>query len=239
MTISLLEERARNRFCLISGVFAALFYFGGLAVAGFLPPHAAFLEAEQISAFYVDNNLQIKAGMAMAMFGVSFLLPLIGAVSASMAKAEKSLHFFSNTQLACGVISVVGFIVPLFIWMTAAFRIDRDPELILLLNDLGWLTVLTPYGPFSVQIASVAICGLLDRRDVPLLPRWICFMGLWAALGGIAGALIPFFTQGVFAWHNLFGFYVPMVCINAWFLVLLVHLWKKPSYREPSEVMAV
>ena len=97
-------------------------------------------------------------------------------------------------------------ILPCVIWTVAAFRPERDPALIVLLNDLGWITFLMPLGTFVVQNFAIGFAILGDKSAAPVLPRWIGFFTIWVAILWLPGALLTFFKSGPFARDGLFVF---------------------------------
>ena len=55
-------------------------------------------------------------------------------------------------------------------WLTASFRLDRDPQVVQLLNDIGWLQFLGVIAPFCVFwpwffVRTYAIQRSLHRID--------------------------------------------------------------------------
>lgn len=210
-------RRAQLIFVGLSGLMFMVFTgFGLVFVAEFIPPHDPGLSAGEIAKLYGDNQVSIQAGIVMGLIGNSFLLPLIAAISIAMKKAEGERGYLSLVQAISGSVGVLLFTLPMFFWLIAALRVDRNPESIQLMNDLGWVMLTTPVAPFAIQLISICVCALGDKSERPFLPRWASFTGLWVAVGAIPGCLIPFFTSGSLAWNGLIGFWIPLIVVLAW-----------------------
>ena len=58
-----------------------------------------------------------------------------------------------------------------FFWVTAAFRPERDPALIQLLTDLGWLCIDLQYACTTLQMVAAALVGLGDKSKTLVCRR--------------------------------------------------------------------
>ena len=114
--------------------------------------------------------------------------------------------------------------MPSLIWTAAAFRPERDPELLLLLNDLGWITFLMPFTTFIVQNFAIGFAILGDQRTHPIFPRWRGFFNFWVAVLFIPGGLLTFFKTGPSAWNGLFVWWIPFLVFFTWYLLMFYML---------------
>ena len=73
----------------------------------------------------------------------------------------------------CVGIGTTAFILADYCWGMAAFRPDRDPQLISLLNDMAWFFFIAPVGTIIVQNLCFALSVYLDERPDPIFPRWV------------------------------------------------------------------
>lgn len=211
--------------CAWSGVlFTMVFMVGFWLIAEFVPPPSPTLTGTEIAAMYQQNTWQIRLGLLMMMACSGFISPFVAAISIQMKRMEGSPSILTYTQLSSGTVGVLFLILPCLIWTVAAFRPERDIELILLLNDLGWIVFLMPFTSFVVQNFAIGFAILGDRNAVPAFPRWMGFFTLWTGVLFIPGALITFFKTGPFAWDGLFAFWIPLVIFFVWYLVMFVYL---------------
>ena len=173
------------------------------------------------------------------MMGCSGLIaPFVAVISIQMKRMEDTPSILSYTQLSSGTAGIIFLILPCVIWTVAAFRPERDPALILLLNDFGWITFLMPFGTFVVQNFAIGFAILGDKSAVPVLPRWIGFFTIWVAILFLPGALLTFLKTGPFAWDGLFVFWVPLNIFFGWYLVMIVCLRKAIIEQGRAELMS-
>ncbi len=211
--------------CAACGVgFAVLFIAGWWWIAGFVPAHAPLMEAADVAAVYGDHTGRIRFGIMLAMIGAALVIPFAGVLAVQVRRMEGEHSVFAATELAAGSVTAVILMVPTVLWSVAAFRPERAPELILLLNDFGWFFLLMTFGPFFVQLVAIGLAVLSDRSTPPVFPRWVGYFNIWVAVLFMPGGLITFFKTGPFAWNGLLAFWIPLVSFVFWFLVMFAVL---------------
>lgn len=77
---------------------------------------------------------------------------------------------------------------------------------------------------FALQNAAVGVAILRDRRAEPVLPRWLGYLGLWAAVLYMPSCLALFFHEGPFAWNGIFTFWLAAAAFVIWNLTLIVQI---------------
>ncbi|NIB38878.1 hypothetical protein HBA55_04730 [Pseudomaricurvus alkylphenolicus] len=202
-------------------VLMGLFVIGYIVLAGFLPPPAPSLTAEQIAELYRGRSLQINVGMFFLMTSMSMVALWGAVIAARLRVVEQGVPILTYAQLInCAVATVVIAVCGLF-WAAAAFRAhDLDPEILRMLNDLGWFFFLAPWPPFTFWLGAMAWAILKDRRPTPDFPRWTAFLCLWAAVLFIPAGFILIFKTGPFAWNGLLAFYIPVGIFFLWISVM-------------------
>jgi hypothetical protein len=136
-----------------------------------------------------------------------------------LERANSGNNVLSALQMWGGGLTAVFFIVPPGIWLGSAFRAETmSPDILQALNDVAWMLfdMTAPTG--SVQFAALGLCILSDRRRVPIIPKWVGWMGIYDATGLMLFALMPFFKTGAFARNGAIGFWFEF---PAFFLVML------------------
>lgn len=204
-------------------IFATL---GWWMIAGMLPPISPSLDALSVASFYQTNTGTLRTGILIGMISVAFTIPWIAVIAVHMKRAEGPMPLFTIMQVVAGAVTVVILLVPFVIWTAAAFRPDRAPELIQLLNDFGWLLIVMTFGPFFVQLVSIGLAILFDKNDKPVFPRWLAYFNIWVAVLFIPGALITYFKTGPFAWNGILAFWLPLAVFMGWYLVMFFALLK-------------
>lgn len=210
-------EARVQRVLVLSGPLMMVLWIGAfLAVAGYIPPSAPGASAETITRMYTESSTSIKIGMVVAMAGSALLVPFGVAISGQLKRIDGAKALADVQMVSCALLSLE-FITPIAIWMAASFRAgDRPMEVTRAMHDLGWILFMTVIWSLWVQLIAVGVAILLDRREHPVLPRWLAFFSLWEALLIIPAGTVLFFHDGPFAWNGAIGLYVPLVSFSLW-----------------------
>ena len=194
-----------------------------------LPPLSPSASPQDIAAFVTDGGVLQKLGLMIALACVCSLLPMSAVLGDQMRRMEGARPIWAQTQLACAVLLVWLLSAAMVFFAAAAFRADRDPQLILLLHDLGWLTFITPVSMVVLWMAAVGGAILSDRGNPPVMPRWVGYLSIWAALLSAPGFATILFHSGPFAWSGLLALWIPLIIFLVWWITLVVYLLKAIS----------
>jgi len=221
----------QQRFCIWAGVgFAPVFFVGFWLVAKFIPPPSPDKSAEEIARMFADDRDRIRVGLWITTAGSALLAFYVTAITHQLRRIAGPQSPLATAQAIAGTCIILEFIFPLLVWQTAAYRGDRDPDLVLLLNDLAWLPFVGIVGTYIVQTICVAIVVLGDRSADPLIPRWAAYLNLWAAFGVSSGSLVVFAHRGPFAWNGILAWWLLVFAFFVWF-VTMAWLMHRASYR--------
>lgn len=196
--------------------FPVCYGIGWALLAGFFPPPAPSLSADDVAQFYRDNSVAIRLGMAVCVFVNCFCVPWSVALWAQMKRLEQGvMPVWSMFGLTIGLTNTVFFMTPTCVWMAIAFVADFRPDWpaagLRVMNDTAWILWFTTYAPATLQCWCLAYLGLQDKREKPLFPRWWCYMQYWVGLAFFPAGFIAFFTAGPFSWVGIIGLWVPVV----------------------------
>jgi hypothetical protein len=229
----------RIRLLLIRSAIPLLFLmFGGLTIAGFIIPIPPSNTAEQVVAQYTEDNFQIKVGLVVSFMAVLLLLAFGSGIAAQTKKIKGLPPALVYMQIASlGSASLI-FVIPWFIWQTAAYRLDRAPSEMLLLNDLGWMAFVFAYIAFTAWNFAIALCIFVDRSETPVYPRWMGYYNIFVGLSFVPDQFIPFFKTGIFAWNGLIPYYIPFAIYGMWIIVMIVMTVKAIRREEAEEAAA-
>lgn len=204
------EYMGQQRLCVYSGlVFMVLFLLGWCLMAGFFPPPSPELSAVEISSFYADNTMMIRAGLLLTMASCGFYIPFVASISSQIKRIKHAPSVLADIQSLSGTAGMFVFLLPVMIWLTATFRPDRNPELILVLNDLGWLLFAMTFAPFLSQLLAIVFAVLADKQQNPVYPKWVGYLNAWVVASFIPPGLVVFFKTGPFAWDGVIGIWLP------------------------------
>jgi hypothetical protein len=137
-----------------------------------------------------------------------------------MARIEGGRPVLTHIMLLGGGAGWMFLLLPTILLTIAAYRPERSPELTQTLHDLGWMTAFFPFLPFAMMGVAMAVAIFQDPSPQPVFPRWLGYINIWATLLFLPAAALIFFHGGVFAYHGLFVFWVPLVIFGGWILVL-------------------
>jgi len=200
-------------------VFVAVF-FSGLVIAGFFPPIPPGHSAQDVARQYQEHTNQIRTGCVLMMTAVGFTIPFTAVVSTQLARIEGRWTPLCFGQLAAGTVGVVAATFPLFFFMAAAYRPDRDPAMTQMLNDIGWIPFIINWPPAVAQAGCALVAILADRRPDPIYPRWVGYFLLWCCVAFLPATLLLYFKSGVFAWNGLFCFWLAATFFGSFYLVM-------------------
>ncbi|RNL66797.1 hypothetical protein [Zhongshania marina] len=208
--------------CILTGIPFLIMLFGGSwAIADFIPAHSPSATSAEISAFYRENYLSIRFGLALAFLGFSFILPIGSVIAAQTRRMEGMSPVLSNIQIASFSSGSLVFITTWICWLTAAFRPERSDSEIYLLNDLGWIFFVTTFIAYTVWDFAIGLAILLDQSDDPIYPRWVGYFNIFVGVSFIPDICTPFFQSGPFAWDGIFPFYIPYFMFFVWILIMM------------------
>jgi hypothetical protein len=203
------------------GVFLLVAF---LVFPGFLPPMSPGLSAAEVSAFYREHAAAVRFSMVtFNIFGV-MLLPFYAVIVAQMMRMATPSKVLGYCYLTAAASGATVFAMADIMWLLAAFRPDRNPELVQLLNDMAWMIFIAPVGMIVVQNLCLAFAVLLDSRERPILPRWVAPFSLAVAVAIAPAAGAAVVTTGPFAWNGAVSFWLRLGAISVYVAVMFVVL---------------
>lgn len=219
-------------------VLGVLYLIAFTLFPGFDPPLSPSLSAEQVAAFYRDNTASIRGSMILFnILGVS-LVPFFMVVVTQMLRIVNSSQVLAYSYLSAAASGVTMFALADVAWLIAAFRPERDPQLIQLLNDLAWFCFITPVGFVIVQNLCLALSIYLDARPQPVFPKWVAHFNIVAALMMAPGAFAIMYKTGPLAWDGALAYglrlggFVIYVAVMFWVLRGAVHQQMREQMPE-------
>lgn len=227
-----MDTRSQS-YCWWSGIIFMLMYgLGWWILAGFLPPPSPNATGDEIAQFYQADSWRIRLGLVVAAASCMFYFPWISLISIQMKRIEGSMPTLAWTQLATGTLG--GFIIMFtaLMWLLASFRPDRDPQVLLLINDMGWLIFTTTLAPFLTQNIVIALAIFQDKSAAPVFPRWLGFYNLATTSLFLPAGLIVFFKAGPFAWNGMLAFWIPLIDFFVWMIVMTIYMSKAINQQK-------
>ena len=81
---------------------------------------------------------------------------------------------------------------------------------------------------------SVSMVGLADKREVPLFPRWACYVTIWCGLSFLPASLTGVLKTGPFAWDGMLSYYIPYACWLGWYTIASTYMIKEVKRRQKA-----
>jgi hypothetical protein len=215
-----------QRICAVGGIVCPVLFFLALVVGGLLPPLMPGASAADVAGHYQQHANGIRLGAGLMLISSMFYASYTALISAQMQRIPNVHQTVINTQLAAGAFACLTFLVPAMLFAVTAFRPDRAVDSTLLLNDMTWIFLVMPWPPFMVQNFAFAFAILTDTRGVPLFPRWLGYLNIWAPITFTPGVILPFFKSGPFAWNGIFVFWLPAIVFGIQFVANVIWLSK-------------
>jgi hypothetical protein len=212
-----------QRLCVWSGWTLLVLFGAGLLIAGFVPPPAPGLNADEVARLYLEDHVRIQAGAVVLLVATTFWMPWQVVLTLQIRRMELGFGPLSLINLTAGALGVIVVALPPVIWLVAAFRPEtRAGSDIQLLNDFGWLTFVGLASMVIIQNLAIGLAVLRDRARPRVLPRWAGYLNLWTVPLLAPGFAVYVFRSGPLAWNGIFTWWVPVVVFGGWFVVMLV-----------------
>lgn len=205
-----------------SGVFAVVLVVAFVAFPGFWPPMSPGLSAGEVASFYRGNAAWIRFSMVTYNLCGIMLLPLFCVVVVQMKRMAGQSQAFAYCYLSATVSGGALFALADIFLAAAAFRPERDPDLVQLLNDLGWMVLIAPVGMIVAQNLMLAFAVYFDSGPNPVFPRWVGHLSLVTAAAMSPSACSVVFRDGPLAWDGAISFWLRNIAFAVFLVALFV-----------------
>lgn len=202
----------------------AVLLIAALAFPGFWPPMSPTMTAGEVASFYADHTALIRFSQATFNLCGIMVLPFFMVIVAQMKRMTGQSHVFAYCYLTAVVSGATIFALSNIFFLVAAFRPERNPELIMLLNDLAWIVLVAPVGMVVSQFVLLALAVYFDDRTDPVFPRWVGHYALATGIAMVPAAGAAVFQTGPLAWDGLLSFWLRNGAFVAFILVMFVVL---------------
>ena len=207
-------------------VFGIAYVIAFFAFQGFTPPMSPTMTADQVAAFYREHTAAIRFSMVTYdLLGV-MLIPFFMVIVVQMKRMATQSHVFAYCFLTAAVSGATVFALANIFFLVAAFRPNRNPELILLLNDMAWIVFIAPVGMIVGQNVLLGLAIYFDttRNPHPVFPRWVGHFSVATAIAIAPACLAAVFHTGPLAWDGLISFWLRNGAYAAFLVVMFLVL---------------
>lgn len=202
-----------------------------LVFPGFWPPMSPVMNPEQVASFYADHTAWIRLSQVTFNLCGIMIVPLLMVIVVQMKRMKGQSHVFAYCFLTAVISGATIFALSNVLFLVAAFRPERDPALVQLLNDLAWIVLIAPVGMVVSQFVLLALAVYFDDRNDPVFPRWVGHFSLVIAAAMVPAAGAAVFQTGPLAWDGLWSFWVRNGAYVA-FVIVMFFVLRKAVYRQ-------
>ncbi|KFA60027.1 hypothetical protein S40285_10670 [Stachybotrys chlorohalonatus IBT 40285] len=225
-----------DRVAIYCGPLAQLFFVIFLPASLNFPPISPSLTAEQTVDHYRRNELGMQIGISiMLLCGIAWPIFVAG-INRQLSKIPGVSPTALWGQVAAGCLGTLSMMLPSMFFSVVIYRLDRDPVLTQTLSDLAWFVYAMGFPPFLAQDMMISYIVLSDKRDNPLIPRWVAWVTSGLTLGIYPALFVHFVKSGPLAWNGLLGFWFGAVAFGGQVGVLVYHLLN--ALEKPDPILA-
>jgi hypothetical protein len=215
-------------------VFGAVMTVAFVLFPGFFPPMSPNMTAHQVATFYSHNTTLIRTSMIIFNFCGIMLIPFFMVIVYQMKRMATPTQVLAYAYLSAAASGATLFALADLFWLIAAFRPERDPQQILLLNDFAWIVFTAPVGAIVAQNVCLALAVYLDAHPRPIFPRWVGHVSLATAAAMVPAACAAVFRTGPLAWNGVVSFWLRIIAYTV-FIVVMFFVLRAAIRREAVE----
>jgi hypothetical protein len=173
-------------------------------------------------------------GMALLALTLGLASLASGVIVVQMKRMEGVSPALPYAYLsALAVAGVPGCLFPGLMFALGAFRPEYDPQIQVMLYDLGFLCFVGSLGVFFVQYLVFALAIFLDRRGI--FPKWLGYLTIWALVTELVAVPTWITRTGPFAWNGLLTFWLGTLIFVAWEFLMCVCLYRAIKSQPEDE----
>jgi hypothetical protein len=225
------------RLCAWAGpVFLFVFVVFWGIFGGNIPPIPANHAATDLANHYRGDANLIRIGMGLAMtFVVLYMvwgLSIAKVIERGIERGTDN-NVLSTLALWGAGLTVCPLLIGSAFWLTGSYRPKAlDPSILQLFYDMPWLLINLAYAVTTMQMIAMGVAFLRDKREKPLIPRWLSWMGIWVGVSFALELFLPYFKTGPFARQGFVNFWIEFFLWFFWIVFVTVGILKAISRLE-------
>lgn len=215
-----MSNRGQQLFLWTTPVAGLALFIAFLVFPAVMPPLSPSLSPEAVAEFYRHHNSAMMGVVVTCNILAASLVPIFAVIAVQMLRVVNSSQVFAVSYIAAVAMAVTSFILADYFWGTALYRPDRDPQLISLLNDMGWMFFIAPVGPLVAMNLCLAGAIYLDESEQPVFPKWVAHFNIVTALLIAPSAFAVTTKIGPLAWDGSVSFTLRLYTMVAYMVVM-------------------
>lgn len=212
-------------------VFAICFF----GITRTQPPPKAWWDLDKIASWFDDKRLGLLVGFGIIFVIGAFSVASTALIAYSIRRMSVSPAFAYAYLIIYSLAAVPGMLLTCIALVVGAMRPDRDPKLLGLLYDMGFLSFSGTMGIFLIGSVVWGVAILLDRNAI--LPKWFGYFNICNALTEVVVATCCIEKDGPFAWNGTISFYINMVVFGVYTGAFITLLKTMIERTEPDDLV--
>lgn len=196
------------------------------------PPPKAWWDLPKIVWWFHDKGWGLLVGFGIIFVMGAFATASTALITYSIRRMSVSPAFAWSYLILYSLAAVPGMLLTCIALVTGAMRPDRDPRLMGLLYDMGFLSFSGTMGIFLIGSVVWGVAILLDENEI--LPKWFGYFNICNALTEVVVATCCVLKSGPFAWDGVIAFYINMVVFGIYTGLFITYL-RKMIEREDMD----
>lgn len=214
-------------------VFYVLFGVIFVLYGRIMPPPTPTMSTENIVQFMTSPGLSIAVVLLALSLGMYALNS--GLMLNQMKRMEGISPVLRYGYIGVlGVGGVPGCLFPGYMFALGAFRPEYDPEILVMLYDLGFLCFVGSLGCFIIQYVLFTLAVFLDTKGI--FPKWLGYFSIWTLVTELVAAPVFMTRTGPYAWDGLLAFYQGTIIWVAWQTCVTIYLYKAIKEQPLEEL---
>lgn len=188
------------------------------------PPPKPWWDLPRVVQWFSDNEWGLFVGFGTIFAMGAFATASTALIVYSIRRMSVSPAFAYTYLILYSLAAVPGMLLTCIALVVGAMRLDRDPELMGFLYDMGFISFSGTMGIFLIGSVIWAVAILLDENRI--LPKWFGYFNICNALTEVVVATCVIMKSGPFAWNGVISFYINMVVFGIYTGVFITYLKK-------------
>lgn len=157
--------------------------------------------------------------------GITWTL-FIGVLCGQLARIPSLPKTIIYALIGTGTVAAVICVLPGYFLLLACYRLDRAPEITVLLHDFAITLMLASCSASTEQQLLISYAMLQDKRSKPLFPHWVAYLtGGMSTLYWLGSVAAPTVKTGAFAMDGLVGLWLSKIMLVVPILMTSWHLY--------------
>lgn len=212
-------------FCLsISGLLSVTAMVISFACSRNIPPTRPWWNAETVKSHYLEYEKGTQAASIFLFVSGAFYLPYSTAISTQIRLIANLHPAIADLQLACATAALFIYMISATFMSLLTFR-DYSAELVQLLNDAMWMSLIMTWPIFLIQFWTIAWAVFADSSPDPVFPKLMGWINLLSPIGLALGSGVHMHHTGPLAWNGGLVFWPTIVVFGVeincccWYLI--------------------